>query len=398
MRADRGLVFILVAALLAGCATAPAATAGIPPAEWATTFGSLSRSLDAWEAALPAARPGAAPIFGAHVLAANANRGPGLLDPQTMPLVDATLDRLAALGVRGATFSISFPLLDPDQPRAADYLAFYETAARHVRDRGMTLSVEQHVAFSGTPFSSIRFDYATLPFDRFVALDHDMAATIIERVRPDFLTLLSEPDTFVRLTGYRQAAAPAGAAAMIGRVVAGLDRGPTKLGAGTGSWLPDAAAYATAFAHTSVDYVDLHIYPLNAAAIGGAQAVVDAARAAGKPVVLDEAWLYKMGPGETVGGWEQTAEYFRRDAFSFWSPLDARFLDLVARFARANGIGYVAPFWTTYFWGWVDYGPGTKDLSYARVAQLANGAVMVGLREGTFTPTGRAYGQAIAGR
>ncbi len=364
-------------------------------------YASLSQNLDAWQQKLaPVPAAGAAPVFGAHVLAANSNRGAALLEAGTIGVVDLSLDRLKQLGVQGATITISFPLLNPDQPRSADYLAFYETVARHVRDRGLMLSIEQHVIFSGTQFSSVQFDFSKLTFDQFVALDRQMTETLLIRLQPDYMTVLSEPDTFVRLTGYRQALGPQAAAAMVERIVGGLPRGRTKVGAGAGAWLPDAPDYAAAFARTSLDYVDLHIYPVTAQTFDLAQGVVNAARAAGKPVVLDEAWLYKLGANEGLGGggFDQTTEYFRRDAFSFWAPLDARFLGLIGKFARANGIVYVAPFWTTFFWAYADYGADTKDLPYARLEQLVNMAANQALRNGSFTPTGDAYGAGIRGR
>ena len=362
-------------------------------------YESLSAQLDGWQRTLDsrAAAPGAAaPVFGAHVLAANGNRGAALLDATTLLVVDGTLDRLKELGVSGVTLSVSFPILNADYPRSADYLKFYETVAQHVRDRGLKLSIEQHIVFHDTVFSSVQFDFRDLPFDQFEAEFHSMAQVIIDHLHPDYLTLLSEPDTFARLTGYQQAVGPANAARMIDTVVSGLRRGTTKVGAGAGSWLPDAADYDRAFAAASLDYLSLHIYPVSGNALTNAQAVVDAARAAGKPVVLDEAWLYKANPGDGPAmSFDQTTQVFRRDVYSFWSPLDARFLALLAQFVRVNGITYVAPFWTTFFWGNVDYSATTKDLAYSQLTQQANRAVVQALQRGTFTPLGRAWADAI---
>jgi hypothetical protein len=367
------------------------------PAEYAQLYQSLNQGLEAWKQSiqkLPASAE-AAPIFGAHLLAANANRGAVLLDPSAITAVDSSVDRLKQLGVAGVTVTISFPLLNPDQPHASDYLSFYETVARHVRDRGLKLSVEQHVAFSGTPFSAVQFDFSKLTFDEFVTLDHRMSQLILDNIHPDFLTLLSEPDTFVSLTGYKQASTPEGAAAMVGDILAGLSRGQTKIGAGAGSWLPNAVQYDAAFARTSIDYLDLHIYPLTSNTVQVAQAVADAAKSAGKPLVLDEAWFYKV---VGIGGVQQEGDQELRDSFSFWSPLDSRFVTLLAAFARANNIAYVAPFWSTFFWGYVDYGPDTKDLALPSLQRLTNEAANKAMRDGTFTATGKAYGSAISGK
>lgn len=378
----------------------PTATPEPVPAEFSAMYDSLASNLDAWQTAISNVTPASpsATVFGAHVLAANGNRGDALLAPTTMPLVDQTLDALKRLGVGGVTVTVSFPLLNADYPRSADYLKFYETFAQHVRDRGLKLTVEQHIVFHGTAFSSVDFDFSSLGFEAFETQFHTMAQTIIDRMHPDYLTLLSEPDTFVRLTGYRQALGPANSAAMIDTVVSGLQRGSTKIGAGTGSWLPDAAGYAKAFAASpSLDYVDLHIYPIAPNTIANAQAVVDAARAAGKPVVLDEAWLYKLAPGEGAAmSFDQNEQIFRRDLFGFWAPLDARFLTLVAQFARANGIAYVAPFWSNYFWAYATYDATTKDLAYAQLSQQANRSVLQALQRNTLTQTGEAWRAAAS--
>lgn len=368
-----------------------------PPPEYARLYASLSAGLDAWAAAIPRNAAAGSPIFGAHVLVANANRGEALLRPDTMRIAEGEIDRLAQLGVRGVTVTVSFPLLNADWPHSADYLSFYESVAKRVRDRGLAFTVEQHLIFSGTSFTPIDFDYRTLPFDRFVALDREMSRSIIERLHPDYLTVLSEPDTFVRLTGYRQAFGPSGASAMVERVVGGLVKGTTRVGAGVGAWLPDAADYATAFAKSAaLDYVDLHMCPIDATTVRLAQQVVDAARAAGKRVVLDEAWLQKTGPGDPKQRtFDELAEQYRRDTFSFFAPLDARFLTLLADFARANGVLYVAPFWSAYFWAYFDYAPGTKDLSREQLDQMQNRALLEALRLGTSTASGTAYGAAI---
>ena len=375
---------------------APSASPSPVPAEYASIYRSIQGQLDLWDRSLPPERATRVPVFGGHVLASNGNRGADLLASETMPTVDLSLDAMKRLGAKGVSVTISFPLFNASWPRANDYIAFYETVAKHVRDRGLVLSVEQHVAFVGTSFSSVQFDFRSTTFDEFVALERAMTRTIVERIQPDYLTLLSEPDTFAKITGYREASTPQGAAAMVQRIVARLDRGRTRIGAGAGSWLPDAPQYDLAFARAGLDYIDLHIYPLTAATLNTTQEILDVARLTGKPIVLDEAWLYKIGSSETVApSLEQQTDYFRRDAFSFWEPLDARFLTLLARWARSNDVAYVAPFWTTYFFGDVAYDAKTKDLPYPQLAQQVNQSASRAMRQGNVTPTGIAYAQAI---
>ena len=110
--------------------------------------------------------------------------------------------------------------------------------------------------------------------------------------------------------------------------------------------------------------------------------------------MLDEAWLYKIGPGDS-SSFGNNVVIFQRDNYSFWAPLDARFLTLVTKFARANGIAYVAPFWTTFFWAYADYGPATQSLTYQQITQLVNQSAYQAMLSDTFSSTGEAWRAAI---
>jgi hypothetical protein len=65
---------------------------------------------------------------------------------------------------------------------------------------------------------------------------------------------------------------------------------------------------------------------------------------------------------------------------------------------RVNHISYVAPFWSTFFWADVDYGPYTKDLPLAPLQQLANQTASQAVRDGTLTDTAKSYGATIGGK
>src|SRR5581483_7703039 len=72
------------------------------------------------------------------------------------------------------------------------------------------------------------------------------------------------------------------------------------------------------------------------------------ARAAGKRIIIDEAWLYKMRPGGSTAIADDTA-IFMRDAFDFFAPLDQQFLRYIDDLARVERIEFVSPVWSTYF-------------------------------------------------
>ena len=126
--------------------------------------------------------------------------------------------------------------------------------------------------------------------------------------------------------------------------------------------------------------------------------MVAAARAYGKPIVIDEAWLYKsVGEGvEGVPGLAGNEAVFRRDVFSFFEPLDERFLAQAARFAKTAGALYFAPYWSNYFFSYLEYDPFTQDLPYKElVTVLAPQAVENAIIADQFTGTGEKYTSII---
>jgi hypothetical protein len=141
------------------------------------------------------------------------------------------------------------------------YIAFFATVADHVRARGMTVDVELGVLFCDTVFAN-----CTKPFDgtskNFVDATVTEARVVINRVRPDYLTILAEPTTEASLTGVQELLSPEGSARYVHDVLAGIgDRGPTKIGAGAASWMPTSSDQA--ILKESVDYLDLHTYPMS---------------------------------------------------------------------------------------------------------------------------------------
>ena len=338
-----------------------------------------------------------APVFGADLVVADSNRGSVLLDPTTLPGVALTLDRFRELGVRGVTLAIGYPLLVRGFSGRRRYLGFYEAVARAARRRGMRVAVEQIVLFSNSVFSPWRIDFRGLTLQRFTAEQHQMAQTIIDALHPDYLTVLHEPDTYATLTGLKQFNHPSMAAQYVRGVLRGLRRGRTKVGAGSGTW--SSPEYVRQFAaHTSVDYIDLHVYWTYPGAITAGYRMAQFADRYHKPIVIDEAWLYKsVGTGvegtASLAGW---AAVFRRDVFDIFQPLDAAFLTNVSAFARTVGALYISPFWTSQFFAYVPYGPATQDLSYQKLQDgLEPAAAAAAITNDQFSATGLRYRDII---
>jgi hypothetical protein len=339
-------------------------------------------------------------VFGAELPIVNANRGTALLNPATVPANYQYLQALKRLGVRGVTMAISYPVLIPSFPDHDRYLAVYRQVAAQVRQLGMTLDVESHVIFTDTTYSTIKFDFSKVPYARFESEMHGMIQTIIDQLHPTYLNVLGEPDTMTRLTGYRQVSDLAGSVQYLQTVLAGIKRGKTLIGAGNGTWLsPD---YAQSFAALpSIDFIALHFYPLTTGTMRNAMAMVQAAQQHHKRVIMDELWLYKStgsraastSPRQGIGS---TADVFRLDHFSFWQPQDQQYLDILARFARAEGIEYISPFWSMYFFGYLAYNSTTANMSYRELVQINSQAILHNLKSQQVSQTGTYYKRLIA--
>ena len=132
-----------------------------------------------------------------------------------------------------------------------------------------------------------------------------------------------------------------------------------------------------------------------------AYAIADIAEAAGKELVVTEAWLYKANgldeaSQSNLQGWEIG---FRRDVFGFWEPLDARFVAALACFSRNTNTAYVSPFWTNYMFAYVEHNEESAKQSYKDLVTVrAPAKVGQSVVAGNMTETGRRYRGVIANK
>jgi hypothetical protein len=160
------------------------------------------------------------------------------------------------------------------------------------------------------------------------------------------------------------------------------------IGAGTGNW-DDPAFIESLAKNTTVDYIDIHFYPLNHDFIARAIQQADIARANGKRLIVGETWLYKASENE-VGG-ASAVEIFARDGYRFWQPLDEKFLTLMTQFARAKGVEFMSPFWSKYFFGYADYTQIKRGASNGEIMRAADAETAKNIAAGMFSGTGLTY-------
>lgn len=393
-----GVVLLVLAA--AACGRHTQLTPWVVPADVPETYRSLYHELDLQlHRQLPLFPPlqwsGKTPdtAFGLELLVANSNRGEALLGEQVLPATILTLERLKALGARSVSLSIQYPVLTSNYPRTPELRRFYAKIASEIRQRGFVLVAEMGTAFREPEFGQIGADYRGLTRKQLNAGLREMAEAIIADIRPDYLTLLSEPDTQARNTGLLFPVKDF--SDTVRQVVKDLKHDGVKLGAGAGTW--DSSEYLKALAAIpELDYLDLHIYPiLHGFASERVLKAAELARSKGKKISIGEAWLYKISGREL--GRIDPVEAFARDCFSFWQSLDEHFIEMMVNLARTIQAEFCSFFWMQYFYGYVDYDAETSRLPAAQLMQRSRSAAAEGILNNTLTGTGERFKEKIKG-
>jgi hypothetical protein len=380
------------------------ASSGVPvsiPAAYQSLYTELDSELAAFERTL-AQNSNHIPsktIFAVEEAFANGNVGEGLLTAKVMENNRLLLDRLQSMGVKGVVLGIKFPLLKPDFPRSSEYLQFFKQIMVECRQRNMKVLVECGAIFSGTPYSPVVVDWSKYTAASFLQGLQDQLVLIAKEIKPNYLTLANEPTTEEALSKF--SLTPAVWSNFIASTLKSINRsGGLLVGAGTGTW--ENPAYINTVIHMpGLDYVDLHIYPLNTdgAWLERALQWAAAAHAAGKQVTISEAWLYKASSSELgSGGLGNAEKMMNRDFYSFWSPLDARFVKDIMELSAAGQIDFASFFWMRNFFAYLDYETTSKDLSTGNLNRLINQAAMSNIQQGTTSPLGKYFQQALVGR
>lgn len=367
--------------------------AGTVPDDYRALYQELDKRLDEFATRLNAQskiepRP---TIFAAELLPANSNRGPELLTDRAYQGVLVYLDQLQAIGVRGVKVAIGYPLLSAEFPRAREYVAFYKKLAQELKRRKMTLLVGAGIIFSDSAFSDLHVDYSGLSLEKYKQLKRQHVETIIKEIQPDYVTIANEPSTEAKIT--KLPITLSSFVEQVNYILSTVDHRGVLIGAGAGNW--DDAAYIENLAkNTRVDYIDLHVYPVNREFLPRALQFAEMARANGKRVIVGETWLYKAGERE-VGG-ADAADIIARDVFSFWQPLDAKYLTVMTQFARQNQVEFISLFWSKYFFAYLNYDTTRQGLSPKQLLQLADTAASEQIVTGNLSETGQTYRRLIA--
>ncbi len=218
------------------------------------------------------------------------------------------------------------------------------------------------------------------------------AQIVIERVHPDWVNLISEPNTEASLTRIGALGTIAGLTQFVTTTVQAIGpHGSTKLVAGAASWY--GPAYDEALVHTPIDGLVTHIYPANATTAADLIATAKIAHDAGKPLVADEIWLYK-GLTTLSGSVAASNGQGALCTYSFWEPLDVRFMEAVRQWAVKAGVPFVSGFWSQLAFAYLTWSPALDAQPPGQQLTASMQTSQTAMAEGVTTETGR----ALAGR
>jgi hypothetical protein len=397
----RALLLVVLSILLGACGGGDPVPGPPPvPAQYRALYDELEDALSTYEARVNAEWDGTNRTvrLATALVPANSHAGPQLLDPSYQAVVHRYLDALVAVGADAVVVPINYPLLTAScVDQAPEYLAFFADLAAEVRSRGLELLVEHNVLIPGFSAVDVATCYVGLTAQEFGFQRYAEVLAIVEQVQPEYLSLVTEPETTGTAIGLFLS--PATWRTYVEGVVDQLEIDvpghATRLGAGSGTW--EAVDYVAGFAQVSaLDYVDLHVYPPASPAESFLDRLLDwpdlvRAIDPGKGFVMSEGWLYKAAAAE-IGGNPIDPDQLARDVWSFWEPLDELFLDAMARTAHHEGYELIAPFWSRYFFAYLEHGdPAFAGLDAMELMGQANLAAYGAIVAGETTGTGRTF-------
>jgi hypothetical protein len=389
------LLFLAVCGL---AATAPGQPIPVP-SEYQDLYTAMQTNMNSFSQTIQANWNGTSyPVsYSAQLLAASSENGVGLLAMGAMANVQTQLEELQALGIQSVTVHINFPMLyAPSYSNPNDYqqyLSFYTQVVSEIRSRGLKLVIESQVdepdPATQNPASN---PYpASLSWTAYQAGRAQTAAVIAQYLQPDYLTVLVEPDTEATMSGQVNAGTVAGSTQLLQTILSAVQATGTTgiaLGAGVGTWQQSFTTYLSAYATYPLQYLDIHVYPVNYGYLPNAITGANIAHQAGMGIAMSEAWLFKVRDSE-LPVTDSTAIY-ERDNYSFWEPLDSQFLQLMSDLANYEQFLFISPFWVNYFFAYLDYSAANSS-SLSTAMQQAS----IAMNQCQFTSPALAYENAL---
>jgi chitodextrinase len=286
------------------------------------------------------------------------------------------------------------------QSQYQQFVTFYQNVAASVRAQGLKLIVlntclwnSGHV-LEGWP--NIGPFYASLNWTAYQQARAQTAAVIAQTMQPDYMSVMAEPDTEATMSGQSSIDTVAGATSMLTQILSSVEAAGVsgmKVGAGVGSWLPQSQQFIQSFVTLPLDFIDMHVLPVNEGFLPNALTLAGIAGAAGKPVTMTQIWLRKVRDDElnTV----DPSVLMARDPFSFWAPLDAYFLQTMENLAYYKQMAFISVAEPIMLWAYMTYGPDTENLTPTEMMSQEGQLSNTNMLAASFTSTAMSYYSGI---
>lgn len=332
--------------------------------------------------------------IGTELVSANSNRGTDLLRSDTFNFIKTNISALKSIGVNGLTVNIAFPLLKPTTPRQKEYLAFYKKLATEIKAQGMTMMVKVHNIFPDEVYGNPSMKIKGIKYADYVKQKKDQILLIAKELKPEWLTLDNEPATQKYITGFNFT--PELWKTTLASFLDGFKHEGIKVGAGAGSW--DDLKYFKLMCELPLDFIDIHIYPINGdCMVKNVTTIANLASSKGKDVIIGEAWLYKSVSFTQSPQQQDYIGNFISDAYSFWEPLDIRFIKVVSMLSRNVKAKYTSFFWSNYCFSYIPYEDAFETMKPKEILAKLNKSVSTNILANPpkLTKTGQALKDAI---
>jgi hypothetical protein len=388
----------------------PAQADAAVPDQFRPLYRELEETLRQAGQRYPFQKANARPLVAANLLMATSSRH--VPDPQDWKDLLATLDAFQALNINAVHVLIMAP--DLLQTNAAPLVDFYQRLASEIHSRNMKFFVEHFVyplpsprqpkelqeVFSKHAPKGLHDD----PQGRkdFLNMMEKEISLVYRDIKPDYLSIVTEPETLVRFTHLSLSADDL--ANWVGEVTTHLKAtgaSPnTLLGAGALTWEPEDLDLKFA-QQTNLDYIDIHLYALklnNEDQLARLSNVVQKIhqQRPNMRVAIGEAWLLKI-TGSADSSIPPMKLAFFQDNFSFWSPLDQQFLSLLMGVAQKENISVVVPFFSQFYFANYTFGDAeSSKLPPWPLSDLASwDKALESIHNHQLSPTGKAMSEML---
>jgi hypothetical protein len=401
-------LLILAAPSLLPAQIAPP-TAAVPTT-YQSLYTSLTTPINAFGAEVNAGwnKSTTGPVeFAAELFTANSENGSQMLNATYMAqAVIPELNELKAMGVKAVYVAIDFPVLYggyytyENTAGYSAYWSFYGQVTTAIRARGLKMIVETNALLTSSGFGSnwnAGPYFASLTQTQYQTGRATQAAAIAANLKPDFLSVLNEPDTEAVQSGFSSIGTVSGGTAMLNQILTAVEQtgaAGVMVGAGTGSWMPSYQSWFQSFAGTGIQYIDVHVFPVTGTYLTQLPAMAAYAATLSKPFAVSQCWVAKETASQVgIASYSQAAAL---DPFSFWAPLDTGFLQSMVNFAYWKQLLFLSPFWSDYFHTYLPYNATNSAMPGSQLLALAESTAGQAISTAQYTSTAEAYGSAIS--